>query len=280
MPRIRTIKPEFWEDEKVASVPHGARLLFIALWNLADDEGRLRGATALVHRKVFPYDHDAPVAKWLDALVAKGFVRRYSVEGQIYLDIPKFLKHQRIKKPSPSQLPHWTPATSELVPHGFRTDSEELPHQFPTSSPPVPHKLRLEQGTGNRELGKELGREDGGPPDKSEDPPAIPQELRGLDLYEKDAKLCRELPKLLPAWKDCCPGLDIAAEIRRAHSWELEDPTHRKTKRGAFLGNWLRRSQDDLTKGGRNGKQYGPASARGLDAIGSQPGKFDGHPGA
>ena len=32
MPRIRTIKPEFWTDEKIIELSLPARLLFIGLW--------------------------------------------------------------------------------------------------------------------------------------------------------------------------------------------------------------------------------------------------------
>ena len=39
MARIRTIKPEFWTDEKVVTLPFEARLLFIGMWNFCDDEG-------------------------------------------------------------------------------------------------------------------------------------------------------------------------------------------------------------------------------------------------
>jgi hypothetical protein len=42
MSRIRTIKPEFWEDEGNGRLSALARLLFIATFNMADDEGRLR----------------------------------------------------------------------------------------------------------------------------------------------------------------------------------------------------------------------------------------------
>ena len=35
MARNRMIKPEFWEDPKVALLSDKAKLLFIALWNFA-----------------------------------------------------------------------------------------------------------------------------------------------------------------------------------------------------------------------------------------------------
>ena len=40
MARIRTVKPDIWTDEKFVELSPLARLLFIGLWNFADDEGR------------------------------------------------------------------------------------------------------------------------------------------------------------------------------------------------------------------------------------------------
>jgi hypothetical protein len=41
MARIRTIKPEFWTDEKVVECSFEARLMFIGMFNFADDKGNL-----------------------------------------------------------------------------------------------------------------------------------------------------------------------------------------------------------------------------------------------
>ncbi len=38
MPRIRAIKPEFWSSPQLPSDPW-SRLLYIAMWNWADDNG-------------------------------------------------------------------------------------------------------------------------------------------------------------------------------------------------------------------------------------------------
>ena len=39
MPRIRTIVPEFWEDERFSNVSLPACLLYIGMKNFADDSG-------------------------------------------------------------------------------------------------------------------------------------------------------------------------------------------------------------------------------------------------
>lgn len=72
MARIRTIKPEFWEDEKIGKLPIPCRLFFIGCWNFADDYGVIKGNAALLKSQIFPYDENLRVSeikKWLNALV-------------------------------------------------------------------------------------------------------------------------------------------------------------------------------------------------------------------
>lgn len=40
LPRIRTIKPEFWTDEDVLKMSNSCALFFIGLWNFCDDDCR------------------------------------------------------------------------------------------------------------------------------------------------------------------------------------------------------------------------------------------------
>ncbi len=76
------------------------------------------------------------------------------------------------------------------------------------------------------------------------EPSPCPPELVGLELYETDEMLKKAWPKLLVAWRKACPGVDIMAEIAKAHAWEIEHPERRKVRRGAYLGRWLRNAQD------------------------------------
>lgn len=105
-PRIRTIKPAFFKDERLAEQPFEYRLLFAGLWLLADREGRLEDRPKRIKAEVFPYD-DVDVVAGISALAAHGFVRRYTIEGAAYLAIPGFTKHQR---------PHIREAASEMPP--------------------------------------------------------------------------------------------------------------------------------------------------------------------
>jgi hypothetical protein len=105
--RIRTIKPEFPQSETVGKLSRDARLLFIMLWTISDDEGRLRAASRMLASLLYPYDDDARdlIDGWLDELEREGCIERYVVDGATYLQIRNWLKHQKIDKPTKSRLP-------------------------------------------------------------------------------------------------------------------------------------------------------------------------------
>lgn len=107
MGRIRTIKPEFPQSESVGRISRDARLLFLQLFTLVDDEGRSRGASRMLASLLYPYDADAPtlIDGWLDELEREDHIRRYVVESQTYLEVINFNVHQKIDRPSKSKLP-------------------------------------------------------------------------------------------------------------------------------------------------------------------------------
>ena len=102
MARIRTIKPEFWEDEKLAKLPVHARLLFIGTWNFADDNGALLANPVLMKSHIFPYEDIgiSTISEWIDMLVENGMLIRTIYNGKDYLVIRKFLIHQKINRKS------------------------------------------------------------------------------------------------------------------------------------------------------------------------------------
>lgn len=101
MPRIRSVKPEFWTDFDLASkLSRDARLLYVALWNNADEHARLPGDPRFVKGQCFPYDDDlgpVEIDALLDELVAAEKVTRYFVDGAPYLVIPSLGDHQRLE---------------------------------------------------------------------------------------------------------------------------------------------------------------------------------------
>lgn len=106
-PRIRSLKPECWKDEKPGRLSRDARLLWVVLITYADDEGRFNAMPAGIIGFGYMYDSDAPrkLQGWLEELAARGLVHLYEHDGVPYGVVPKFEAHQKINRKSPSLLP-------------------------------------------------------------------------------------------------------------------------------------------------------------------------------
>lgn len=117
MARIRTIKPEFPQSESMGRVSRDARLLFVEMWTLADDAGRLRGNSRMLASLLFPYDNDAPglIDDWLSELEREGCIVRYLASGLSYIEIRNWLIHQKIDKPSKSKIPSFDESSRILA---------------------------------------------------------------------------------------------------------------------------------------------------------------------
>ena len=96
MPRIRTIKPEFFTHEELAGTSAHARLLAIGLLTLADCKGRLRWVPMLVHAQVFPWEATVKIEVLLGELTGIAYCVHYEIDGKRYVEIVNFLKHQRL----------------------------------------------------------------------------------------------------------------------------------------------------------------------------------------
>jgi hypothetical protein len=101
MSRIRTIKPEFWTSEQVMDCEMVTRLMFIGMWNFADDYGRMPYSPRTIKAQVFPGDNIAAseIDDRLKELNSKGLILIYSVDDKEYLEITGW-KHQKIDRPT------------------------------------------------------------------------------------------------------------------------------------------------------------------------------------
>lgn len=104
MARIRTVKPEFWTDEKVVECSIPSRLLFIGLFNFANDMGCLERSPKRLKMQIFPADA-LDCEPLIQELITHGLLTEYSVNDVCYLQIKGFLKHQKINRPSASKIP-------------------------------------------------------------------------------------------------------------------------------------------------------------------------------
>lgn len=144
MPRIRTIKPEFWRNRQLAMLPDFTRLVAIAILNLADDEGFFEADTMLIRGDVFPYLEDyGSITVALRELSDVGYVAvKPTSEKGLIGRVANFRKHQVINKPTPSKLRVFFEKTDA---------TGQLPEDYGSTT------VALPPGTGNREQGKEQG---------------------------------------------------------------------------------------------------------------------------
>lgn len=114
--RIRTVKPEFWSDQKIRRLSLPARLLYIATWNMADDDGNLTWDADYVRASVFMSDPDVDVAHVMAELEQAGRVQPYEVDGCTFAHLPNFGEHQAINRPSKwKNPPPPTPLTEDSM---------------------------------------------------------------------------------------------------------------------------------------------------------------------
>jgi hypothetical protein len=162
MARIRTVKPEYWSSPDTAACEDPwARLLFIAMWNWADDNGRGTANAKELAGFAFPNDdkiEPSDVRRMLGGIRRAFGVDFYVIDGRPYYAIPSWDRHQKIDKrgtgkyPGPEQGEPWDPDPSgppDLRRSGSRSVSAESSEGSAESTPTPPRK----PGAGTGEQG-------------------------------------------------------------------------------------------------------------------------------
>ena len=103
MPRIRSVKPDFWNDEKIGQEPEAIMLTFIGTWNFSDDYGVVKANPVWLKNQIFPYKDKLRIdtfSSWLVRLSELEAVIPFTYKGENFYYIRNFRKHQRVEKPS------------------------------------------------------------------------------------------------------------------------------------------------------------------------------------
>jgi hypothetical protein len=218
--RIRTIKPDFWTDAKIATLSYLARLLFIGLWNVADDEGRFKSDPRILKGCLFPTDDETTVEKITGALrelSGSGRVVLAEIDGEQYGCCPNFRKHQKINKPSKSRLPEFTEPSGSLpvaLREGYVTEEEEEKEVEVEKEVVVEKRRRGEKITWD----------------------ATAQDFAGITQCDMDS------------WTEAYQHVSLEHEMSKAKEWVIANPAKAKTNWRRFLTNWFSRSEDRAPK--------------------------------
>jgi hypothetical protein len=134
--RIRTVKPEWLDDEKIALASPEARVLSIALLLLADDFGNGRASSVMLQSRVFPGLLGDHAERALVELAAIGYAFTYTVGEQRYFSIRNWDKHQRVEKRGKPKVP--SPPALASIPGMVGEPSGNAPGIVDDSSAPPP----------------------------------------------------------------------------------------------------------------------------------------------
>lgn len=248
MPRIRTIKPEFWADEKLAPMRPIERLVFLGLISMADDAGRLVDSIKAIDGFVFPMTEDSSKAS-IESLNRLGRIVRYKSEsGQHLIQITNWKTHQKVVNPSSYVLP-----APKLRQHKIESieslNKSSASDLLPTTNDLLPTTLDLGPTTNDQEIPSESSADVRDAKSTNHESPLLlifPTNGNPKSWELRESFRC-EMQELFPQ-------LDVMVEFRKALAWVKTK--RRKTSRGmpAFLSSWLSRANDGSKgKGSRNG---------------------------
>lgn len=256
MARARNIKPSFFKNEQLVELPMATRLLFIGLWTLADREGRLEDRPKRIKMEIFPGD-SIDVDKALAELDAEGFIQRYEVGGELYIQILAFAKHQNPHHREPPSTIPAAPGSPGLEVDGTasKPEARDLFHEAKASASPeagpstaglIPDSPSLNPDSGGRATAPSAahstpaGRINGHDKD-DEIVERIP--LCDGSEYPIGQRFVAELDRLYPA-------VEPVQTLREIRGWCIGNPRRRKTRRGvvAFVTSWFAREQDKQSR--------------------------------
>lgn len=149
MARARNIKPSFFINEELVELDFATRLLFIGLWTIADRDGRLEDKPKKIKMSLFPAD-DIDVNNALNELQSSGFIKRYEISNNQYIQILAFKKHQNphIKEPA-SNIPAPCENGASTVQELNENDASHADSLLLIPDSPLPIKPLVGNGVAN-----------------------------------------------------------------------------------------------------------------------------------
>lgn len=94
------VHTSIWASGQFSRLSKEARLTYIGLISLGDDDGRLKGNPPLIRGQIFPYDDGikvSDVAIWLKEIEREKLVVKYEIDGEVYYFHPKWENYQQIR---------------------------------------------------------------------------------------------------------------------------------------------------------------------------------------
>ena len=224
----RILKDSILTDKAFNSLTLAEESIYHRLLVSADDYGIFYADPILLLRLLYPRKTDISeetIRESLDHLEEAGFIHRYTADGEDYLKILPWEKHQRLRNGR-----HKFPC-----PDGFE---EEAPPETAAEA---------EKETENEEGKKKESKPPKGkaPKAKTTDPdPKIADEIV-IDLLLHDNTKYNVTREEIDEFSALYPAVDVLQEYRGMKAWCLSNPQKRKTRNGIkkFINGWLSSAQ-------------------------------------
>ena len=214
MARKRMISPEYWTDDKTIELTIAERLLFIGMWNFADDEGIICNKPKQIKAQIFPVDdiNHEQISEMLMRLHGIGLI--LFGNSDTLIKIKNWTRYQKINRPTPSN-------------YTFRKGIIE--DSVSTHEPLTP---RIVQGS--------LDKVSIDKNSISSQPQKVVNKV--LTYPEKVNKFYKDLSQdqvYLEQLKEAYPNVNIAEQLKASKIWLLSN-THRAKKNfKRFVNTWL-----------------------------------------
>ena len=124
--RNRMIKKEFWNSHRILSISIPERLMFISMFNVADDDGILKNSSLQMKSVTFSCDLEITlgmVQEYIKNLLGVGLIELN--DERTLIRITNWKNHQRIDKPTPSRHKF-----KKVILEDYGNDTRILPEDY------------------------------------------------------------------------------------------------------------------------------------------------------
>ncbi len=256
MARARNIKPGFFSNDDLGECSPLTRLMFIGMWTMADRRGRMEDRPKKIKATTLPYDN-ADCDEMLSELEAHGFIIRYVVNGNKFIQIINWGKHQNphVKEPE-SEIPEYCDNSVDSIEENLNTGDEPEKHsastiqeQFSHDEDPadsgflIPDSLNLIPDSSQKDFCSEQNEFAQEPKDSKQESPDSPTVMTILTNTGDEWPVTESL---IDQMRDLYPAVNVTQEFRNISGWSLGNPKKRKTKSGMmrFITAWLSKAQN------------------------------------
>ena len=236
----RILKESVLTSRKLSRLSWFEQVMFDHLIVAVDDYGTYFADPVLLAHTLFPRSTDVTekmIRDGLKHLEEQKLIFRYTAEGETYLKLVSWEKHQRLRTtrrqfPAPPEETQTEPVNEPVL--SFTPTEETIPQ--PTSEEitlPVPET----------------------PPE-----PEV-RELPVVELPLNDNTVYGVTREEVEEYESLYPAVDVRQELRNMRGWCSSHPERRKTKSGIrkFINSWLARAQNSGgTKRNESGVPYNP----------------------